>query len=651
MTARKSARILTSFVASALLFAACGPPVDKSGFFGKLEPPSGQTLRYVSGPEPESLDPQKTTGQPEARVIIALYEGLVEYHPKTMEPIPGIAESWKTNGNASEFVFFLRRDAKFSNGDPITARDFVYTVRRGLRPELASRVAAFAWDVKHAEAFNTGGAFVRDPQTGRFLAAAEAADSEGPPQGQPEAPPAGEDAAPDTEFHRRMHEPDRLVVPADDEERAKELKDDPKLAKLIEGKQLVPVTAEDVGIEAVDDYTLRITLRQSAPYFMGLVQHQFFRALHEKTVEQYGVNWTRPGNIVCSGSHVLAEHTPYNQLVVVKNPHYWDAGRVRLERIVFYPLSEQTTIMNLYKAGDVDATYNHSVPSSWLKAGLRRARDYMDAPENGSVYWQFNVTKPPTNDKRLRKALAMSIDRDALEQFRAVSKANEVFVPKGILHGYPSPEGFKFDVEGAKRLLAEAGYKDASGKFDPSKFPVRDVEITYNTNESNRQVAEFVQAQWKQNLNITIPLRAVETKTFFPMRARLEYKGIAGGAGWSGDYMDPYTYLGLFATEGGDNGTGWYDPKFVEMLNAANREPDQAKRYEMLSKAEAYLLDAAPIIPLTKPATSWMKKPYVKGLYPNPGTLHAWKFVYIEHDPAKWDQAMPDMTNPELAGL
>jgi oligopeptide transport system substrate-binding protein len=305
--------------------------------------------------------------------------------------------------------------------------------------------------------------------------------------------------------------------------------------------------------------------------------------------------------------------------------------------------------MNLYKSGEVDATYNHTVPASWLRAGLRYASDYMDAPENGSVYWQINTTAPPMNDKRTRRAFAMAIDRDALEKFRVVSKANNVFVPTGILHGYPSPEGYRFDLEGAKRLLAEAGYKDAAGGFDPKKFPANTVEVIYNTSESNRQVAEFVQAQWKQNLGITIPLRAIEWKTFVSTRAKLDYKGFAGGAGWSGDYLDPYTYLGLFATEGGDNGTGWFDPKFVEMLNAANREPDQAKRYAMLSKAEAYLLDNTPIIPLTKPATSWMKKPYVKGMYPNAGTLHAWKYVYIEHDRAKWDKAMPDMTNAELA--
>jgi oligopeptide transport system substrate-binding protein len=651
-------------VCFALLAAGCAARAQNQEWFGEISPPEGQTLRYITGSEPESLDPQMSTGQPEARIDIALYEGLVEYHPKTLEPIPGIAESWKSNGDVSEFVFFLRKNAKFSNGEPITARDFVWTLRRGLKPELASRVAYLAWDIKNAEAYNTGGAFVRDPKTGRFLLASEAPKPEagaaqstqgeaaGAGEGGAKAVTAeGEDAAPDTEFHRRMHEPERLVVPAVEKEREKALKADPKLAELIAGKDIIPVTAEDLGVEAVDDYTLRITLRQPAPYFLGLVQHQFFRVLHGKTVEKYGVNWTKPGNMVSSGTHMLAEHKPYNQLVVVKNPNYWDAANVRLDKIVFFPLDDQTTMMNLYKAGEVDATYNHTVPASWLKAGVRKVKDYMDMPENASQYWQLNTKQPPTNDKRVRKALAMSIDRKALEGYRVVSKASSVFVPDGIIRGYTSPKGYDFDVEGAKRLLAEAGYKDASGKFDPSKFPANNLEITYNTSESNRQVAEFVQAQWKQNLGVTISLRAVEWKTYLNMRSKLEYKGIAGGAGWTGDYMDPYTYLGLFATDGGDNGTGWFDPKFVKMLNDANREADPARRFEMLSKAEAYMLDATPVIPLLKPATSWMKKPYVKGMYPNPGTLHAWKFVYIEHDQAKWDTGTPDMTNTDLASL
>lgn len=637
-------------VAGALLAAGCTAHAEKQEWFGVISPPEGQTLRYISGAEPESLDPQMSSGQPEARIAISMFEGLLEYHPKTLEPIPGIAERWDKNGDSSEFVFFLRRNAKFSNGDPITARDFVYTVRRGLRPELASRVAFMAWDIKYAEAFNEGGAFVRDPKTGRFVLASEAAEGGGG-ESAPESVKAGYDLAPETDFHKLIHEPERLVVPFDEKQRAKQVKAGSKLASLVEGKEFVPVKAEDIGVEAVDEYTVRFTLKQPTPYFLGLTQHQFFRVIPEKVVERYGVAWSKPGNIVCSGSHMLAEHTPYYQIVVVKNPYYWDAARVRLDKIVFYPLEEQTTMMNLYKAGEVDATYNHTVPASWLKAGVRNVKDYMDAPENGSQYWQLNTKVGPTTDKRVRKALAMSIDRNALQNFRVVSKALGTFVPNGIIPGYQSPPGFTtLDVEGAKKLLAEAGFKDASGKFDPSKFPTNDLEITYNTSESNRQVAEFIQAQWKQNLGVTIALRNIETKSFFGMRSRLDYKGIAAGAGWSGDYMDPYTYLGLFATAGGDNGTGWYDPAFGKMLDDANREPDQAKRYQMLSKAEEYLLDNAPVIPLLKPATSWMKKPYVKGMYPNPGTLHAWKFVYIEHDSAKWDKAMPDMSDQHFDG-
>jgi oligopeptide transport system substrate-binding protein len=657
MTRRKTARLLTSAVAAALfLLPACAPQIRKAEFFGKVIPPAEQVMRYVSGSEPESLDPQMSSGQNEARVAVSMFEGLLEYNPKTLEPIPGIAERWTNNSDVTEFVFFLRHNARFSNGDPITARDFVYTLRRGLRPELASRVAFMAWDIKYAEALNNGAAFVRDPQSGRFVLASEAAEHEGRGEDAPQAPAAqapakaGEDAAPDTEFHRLIHEPERLTVPFDEKERAKKIKADPKLGALIAGKELVPVKPEDIGVEAVDDYTLRFTLRNPTPYFLGLAQHQFFRVIPEKVVERYGVNWTKPGNIVCSGAFMLAEHKPYNQIVVVRSPNYWDAASVHLDKIIFYPLEDQTTMMNLYKAGELDATYNHTVPASWLKAGLRYAKDYMDAPENGTQYWQLNTKQGPTTDKRVRKALAMSIDRKALEGFRVVSKALGGFVPDGIIPGYKGPPGFITpDVEGAKRLLAEAGYKDASGKFDPSKFPAKELEITYNTSESNRQVAEFVQAQWKQNLGVTVGLRNVETKTYFGMRARLDYKGIAGGAGWSGDYMDPYTFLGLFAAEAGDNGTGWYDPKYVKMLNDANREADRAKRFQMLAGAEEYLLDNAPVIPLLKPATSWMKKPYVKGMYPNPGTLHPWKFVYIEYEQAKWDKGMPDMTNMELA--
>ena len=128
-------------------------------------------LRYISGSEPESLDPQFGTGLPEARIYLALYEGLTEYDPKTTQPIPAIAERWDVNADASEFVFHLRPNARWSNGDPITAHDFVYSLRRGLDPAFASRNAYMAYYILYAQGFNEGGVFVRDPGTGAFVLA------------------------------------------------------------------------------------------------------------------------------------------------------------------------------------------------------------------------------------------------------------------------------------------------------------------------------------------------------------------------------------------------------------------------------------------------------------------------------------------------
>ncbi|MEJ7710390.1 MAG: hypothetical protein WKF84_11130 [Pyrinomonadaceae bacterium] len=130
----------------------------------------------------------------------------------------------------------------------------------------------------------------------------------------------------------------------------------------------------------------------------------------------------------------------------------------------------------------------------------------------------------------------------------------------------------------------------------------------------------------------------MESKTFLSYKSRKEYKGFAFG-GWGSDYMDPYSFLDVFSSPGSSNGTGWWDPKYVEMLSAANRTVDQKKRYEMLAQAEAFMLGFQPVIPLYTNSTNFVKKPYVKGFYPNPMGLHAWKFVYLEPDPSKWDRA------------
>ncbi len=558
-------------------------------------------MRYISGSEPESLDPQMASSQPDARIIMALFDGLTEYDPKTGQPIPAIATSWEPNDDNSAFTFHLR-EARWSDGTPITADDFVYTVRRGLTPSVASRTAYMAYDITNAQAFNEGAVFARDRATGSYVM----------------------DPASPTE---------RLTLPSDPADREKALAS-PGLSAA-RGMEFVPVQAEDVGVEALDARTLRIRLRQPVPFIPKMVSHQFFRAVPRRAIEQHGGQWTRPGNIVVSGAFRVETWKPYDVMILKRNPAYYDAPVVRLETLIFYPVEDLTTMMNLYKSGEVYATFNHTVPASWTNL-VKRYKDYMDAPELATESFVFNTTKAPTSDVRVRHALNMAIDKESLARFRRTVKPTTSTVPLNMFPGYPSPMGDPFDPVKAKALLAEAGFRNASGAYDPSTFPASEIEVNYNTSESNRATAEFLQAQWKQNLGITVPLRNQEFRTFLQMRSRLEYRGLAR-SGWIGDYMDPFTFLSMYMFEGGENGSGWVDTEFQRLLNDANRAHDPIERYRLLAQAEERLLAAQPTLPLYNNATNYVKKPFVKGMWANPVTMHAWKFVYIEHDPSKWD--------------
>lgn len=637
---------------------SCRVTATTGDFYGNTTPPRQNILRYVNGDEPESLDPPISTGQPEARIYMALYQGLVDYDPKTLNAIPALAERWDINNDSSEFVFHLRRNAVWSNGDPITAHDFVYSIRRGLSPELASKNAYLAYYITYAEAYDRKAVFARDPQTKQFVLEKDVADSAAAaPVALSQKPldpaateykPTTEEPKPDpdTPFHQLMHSPPRLTLPGDETARNKLLAKNAKLQAAVKDKEFVPVSAEDIGVEAVDDYTVRISLSQSAAYFLGLLGHQLFRLAPRKIIEQYGEQWTKPEHIVTCGPFKLKAWLPYSEVVVERDPLYWDAANVHLDEIHFFVSADNPTSLNLYKVGEADAVLNHAVPNAWLRV-VRPKKDYMDGAEAAIAFININVTKPPMNDLRVRRAFNMAIDKINYAKSRLITKPLSAFTPEGIFVGYPQPKGEGFDPEQARKLLGEAGFsvtKQADGSFQCKAFPVGEVELIFNTNSSNKSMAEFMQAQWKQNLGITVPLRSMESKTYLSARSKLEYKGFAIGL-WSADYMDPFTFLGLFSTPDGSNGSGWYDLKYVDMLNEANRMLDQKQRYDLLAKAEKFMLENQPVIPIETFAVNWLKKPYVKGMYPNAGSLYAWKFVYIERDPAKWDYAVPSLAD------
>lgn len=662
MTAAHSRRskILVFLLALCSLISGCGVP-NNGRYFGKTIAPKDNILRYVSGAESQSLDPHVSSGQPEARIYGALYEGLVDYGPKDQKPIPSLAKSWEISPNVDEFIFHLRDNAKWSDGTPITANDFVYSFRRAFRPETLSETAELGFFIKYAEAFDTGRVFVKKGDT--FLLEKDFGGAEPKP-----LVPFG----PETPFHQFLHSPARLTLDGSEKKRAKQIDANPKLKAAMEGAELVPVKEQDIGIEAVDDYTVRITLRQSAPFFLGLLAHQLFRLVPKQAIEKWGKDWIRKEHIVTCGPFRIKDYRPYDALILEKDLNYWDAANVHLDGIEFYPLEENATILNLYKAGAIDAFYNHVVLTSWLDEVRNYKDEYLNFPESATAYYSMNVTKPPFNDINVRKAFALATDQVALSNYRKVTKPLFDLTPTGIFPDYDkvrakvsedirkergiAPEEWakynRFDPERARKTLTDAGFpveKNGDSYACPT-FPTGTVSLMFNTSESNKAIAEFVQAQWKQNLGITIPLKSQEFKTFLADRHSVQYTGFAQSL-WSGDYMDPYTFLNLHYGNPNNGDTGFNDPKYNKMLDDANAELDPTARYEKLARAEFYLIEQHPSISLTVNATNWMKKPYMKGFYPNPGTLFPWKFVYIERDPAKWDHDVENIlkeTDPQV---
>ncbi len=645
-----SSRVYLGVVLVSLCLLAAGCASEgKTKYWGQVKVPNDNVLRYITGSEPESLDPQFVTGQPEARILIGLYDRLVEYHPKTMQPIPSMATHWEVSEDGLTYTFHLRKNGKFSNGDPIKAQDFEWSFKRALSPELASRYGFLGYDIKYGEQYNATKSFVK--KNGKFLAEK--------PEGE-----ALDACTPEAEFC--------LAIPTDEESMTKLKTDDPKTAARVEGAEFIPVKPEDVAVKAVDDYTLVARLKQPAPYFVGLLTHQFFSALHRKTIEEFGKDSFKAEHVVTSGAFKLESWDPYDQMTIVKDPNYWDAANVKLDKVQFYPMDEQTTMMNIYKAGRVDALYNHTVPAAWNDYIKQYKDEYMLHPEVTIEYYTFSVNKKPFDNLDVRKAFSLSVNRENLEVFRKTVKKSADFVPT-IFPEYEkartkvfaelskkdgiSPAEFEkrmFDPASACEHMRKAGYNVVSGsggKCKVTDFPLDGVELTYNTAESNKAVAEFVQSQWKQNLGLTIPLKNMEFKTFLPYRSAIEYKGMAR-AGWVGDYMDPFTFLSQFYSEKNDSSTGWWKPEYDKMLDEANQTLDPTSRFEKMAAAEYFMIKDQPVIPLSVAGTNWMKKPYVKGLYPNPGTMHPWKFVYIEKDRAKWDsevdKIMTEQSDPSV---
>lgn len=584
---------------------------------------------FCNATDVKSLDPAKVTGQPEGRVISALFEGLVSWKPDTLEPIPGVAESWELSEDGLTYTFHLRKNARWSNGDPLTAHDFQYSFRRFLDPQTAAEYAYQLWYVRGAKAYTTQQLVVgqqvevelppADPLPPGMRPFGRGPVLYGTLQALDGAAPA-EAGAPDTRVYtveidgqaRRF-----ALVPADSE--------------LELCKQVLPDFRE-VGVRVIDDHTLELTLEHPTPYFVFLLGFYVLSPVHQECVETYGDSgWVRPEHIVTNGPYKLEFRRLRDRIRLARNEHYWDAANVRLATIDVLAVESDTTLLNLYLTGAAD--WIPTVPNIVIPQLKQERSDFISEPILAVYFYRLNTTRPPLDDVRVRRALSLALNRE--EIVTRVSRGGEsparCFVPPG-LNGYPKLDVLREDVDQARALLAEAG-------FGPDR-PLPAFAILYNTSEAHRDIAQVVMYQWKSALGVDARLRNQEWQSYLASQRSQDYE--VSRSGWTGDYADPNTFLDLFVTDGENNQTGWGNPRYDELIAEAARETDAAARLALLAEAERILLDEVPIIPLYHYMSKNLVHPNLRGFYPNTLDVHPLQALYWSNDAAApADDAQP----------
>jgi len=532
-----------------LVFAAAGcdrkapGPSAGDAAGGAVKP---MIWRVGNGTEPQDLDPQTTTGVPEHKIIMALFEGLVTEDPKDLQPSPGLAESWDISGDGLVYTFRLREGLAWSNGDPITAGQIVASFRRMLQPRLASEYAYLVYN------FVAG---AKDYYEGRSSDFAQ------------------------------------------------------------------------VGFAAPDDRTFQVRLAHPTPYLLKIMaSHYSWWPVPVHVIARHGpldrkrIPWTRAGNLVGSGPFVLKEWVPNQKIIVARNPHYWDARTVKLDGIHFFPTEDISTDERMFRTGQVDMTYE--LPNAKIDVYRRDqpAALRLD-PYLGVYFYRCNTARPPLNDQRVRRALALAIDREAIvknitrggqQPAYAVSyPGTSGYVPRAQLTG---------TLDEARRLLAEAGYPQGRG--------CPPIELVYNTSENHRAIAEAIQQMWRKNLGVEVQLVNQEWKVYLDMQHTGNFMMQRGG--WIADYVDPHVFLEIWETGNGNNNTNWSSPEYDRLLHAALAARTDGERYELYQQMDAILVDELPVIPIYYYTKEAALSPRVKGYYPTLLDNHPYKYIYLE---------------------
>lgn len=515
--------LLVGFMLTAVLTGCGGNSAKK---------PAAGVLRAAYGAEPETLDPRKAIGVPEAFVMHQLFEGLVALNIKN-EYIPGVAERWETSADGLKWTFYLRPDAKWSNGDPVTARDFEYSWKSVLSPQLASRYAAQLYVLKNGEAFNKGKA-----------------------------------------------------------------------------------EADQVGVKARNDNILEVTLEYPVPYFLSLVSFFTYYPVHKPTVEANEKWHADPKTIVGNGPFKMVSWVHNSKIELAPSEHYWNKGVVKLTKLELALGDSTKTLIDMFENNQLDDVESPPPLNDWER--LRQENKMKTFPDGSVYHYMFNVTKPPFDNVKIRKAFALSVDRQLI--LSTLLKGGGVmpayaWAPYGYPDARPGEDFrkvggdlFKEDIALAKQLLAEAGYPDGRG------FP--EVTMLYNTSDMHKAIAEALQEMWKKNLGVNVKLTNQEWKVYLQARYQGDFQ--MARRGWVSDYLDPMTAMETMLGDNENNNTRWVNAQYDQLIKQAKSTLDSTARMKLMHDAEKILIDEMPFVLIFFDTKKVLQKPNVKGIIRNP---------------------------------
>ncbi len=477
--------------------------------------------------EPASLDPHKTLGSPEASIMANLFEGLASFDPRG-EIVPGVAVRWESTPDFKRWTLYLRTEASWSNGEPLTAHDFVYSWQRLADPETAA------------------------PYVDALLG-------------------------------MRLENIDEIVS----------------------GKQ----PSGKLGICAIDDHTLQLSLSSPVPYLSKMLANFPLYPIHQATVEKFGDKWTSPANWVGNGAYKIDKWLVNERIVLLRNKNYWDNLNMVIDKVTFLPLSSDESAVKRYLAGEIDIT-GRNLPTELFKEFKHTmAEEVQASPRLALYFYEFNIRQAPFNDPRVRRALSLVLNREwisssvlgqgQLPAYTFNSRDPKGFQPHPVVWSSWEPQ--QRQVE-ARKLLQEAGY----GEEKPLKFT-----LSYDNSEYNKKIALAAAAMWRETLGAEVRLEGQEWRSFMENRAaaKLQMSALT----WFSDYNEPSSFLNILISNSSVCTSGYSSQYFDDLMLRSLSATTVEERYQIYQAAEDQLMLDLPIIPLFHVVTVRLVKPDIGG--------------------------------------